>query len=43
MNKYIIPDEWLIIEDNYSENNNLASESIFSLGNGYMGQRSTFE
>ena len=43
MNKYIIPDEWLIIEDNYSENNNLASESIFSLGNGYMGQRANFE
>ena len=43
MNRYIIPDEWLIIEDNFSEKNHLSSESIFSIGNGYMGQRANFE
>ena len=43
MNKYIIPDEWSIIEDRYSEKNILSSESIFSLGNGYMGLRAKFE
>ena len=43
MKKYLIPDEWRIIEDNFDAENHLASESIFSLGNGKMGQRANFE
>jgi maltose phosphorylase len=36
-------DEWNIIEQGFNANNNEISESIFSLGNGYMGQRANFE
>lgn len=36
-------DEWLIIEEGFHPELNRASESIFSLGNGYMGQRANFE
>ena len=43
MNKYIKTDEWQIIEEGYSEQNQMSSESIFSIGNGYMGQRANFE
>ncbi len=43
MNSYIKHNEWLIIEDGFDPENNLASESIFSLGNGQMGQRANFE
>jgi len=45
MNKYdyIIPDEWSIIENKFDKTRVKASESIFSLGNGYMGQRANFE
>lgn len=40
---YIVPDEWLIIEDGFKTENVTASESIFSIGNGAMGQRANFE
>ncbi|RLD79524.1 MAG: hypothetical protein DRJ07_11615, partial [Bacteroidetes bacterium] len=40
MNKdYIIPNEWSIVEEGFHKENITASESIFSLGNGAMGQR----
>ena len=43
MNKYLRPDEWCIIEEGFSPANHPSSESIFSLGNGRMGQRANFE
>lgn len=43
MKKYLKLDEWSIIEDNFDPKNNEVSESIFSLGNGFMGQRANFE
>ena len=43
MSHQYIPDEWKIIEDNFDPADNRASESIFSLGNGKMGQRGNFE
>ncbi len=36
-------DEWLIIEEGFHPDRNRESESIFSIGNGYMGQRANFE
>ncbi|HNY15134.1 MAG TPA: glycoside hydrolase family 65 protein, partial [Bacteroidales bacterium] len=36
-------DEWLIIEEGFHPEMNRESESIFSIGNGYMGQRANFE
>jgi maltose phosphorylase len=36
-------DEWLIIEEGFHPERNRESESIFSIGNGYMGQRANFE
>jgi len=44
MNKnYIIPNEWSIIENGFDAENVEASESLFSIGNGSMGQRANFE
>lgn len=43
MDPYYKTDEWKIIEDGFSAERNRASESIFSLGNGHMGQRANFE
>ncbi len=43
MNKFIILDEWSIIEEGFHPENNKVSESIFSIGNGFMGQRANFE
>jgi len=44
MNKdYIIPNEWSIVEEGFHIENITASESIFSIGNGAMGQRANFE
>lgn len=44
MNKnYIVPNEWSIIEEGFQANHITASESIFSIGNGAMGQRANFE
>ena len=43
MNKYLKVDPWCIIEDKFNPMNQRSSESIFSLGNGRMGQRANFE
>ena len=43
MKDYIQVDEWKIIEEGFDPHNNKVSESIFSLGNGRMGQRANFE
>ena len=40
---YIVPNEWSIIEEGFNPENVTASESIFSIGNGAMGQRANFE
>lgn len=42
-NKYLEVDEWKIIEKGWNPDNHKKSESIFSLGNGRMGQRAMFE
>ena len=36
-------DEWEIIEDSFNLERNYHSETIFSVGNGYIGIRGTFE
>ena len=43
MKDYIKHDDWLIIEDEFNPEHNRISESIFSIGNGKMGQRANFE
>lgn len=43
MNSLYKKDEWLIIEEGFDPKYNRDSESIFSIGNGYMGQRANFE
>jgi len=43
MKNYIIHDPWHIIEDQFRAEHNEFSESIFSIGNGRMGQRANFE
>jgi len=43
MNTYIQENEWNIVEDNFSMDNHPSSESLFSIGNGLMGQRANFE
>jgi maltose phosphorylase len=43
MKKYIIHNEWKIIEEGFRPEYNRISESIFSIGNGRMGQRANFE
>ncbi|MBK5208113.1 MAG: glycoside hydrolase family 65 protein [Flavobacteriaceae bacterium] len=44
MNKdYIKPYEWSIVEEGFDASNVEASESLFSIGNGSMGQRANFE
>ena len=43
MKNYIQPDEWRIIENGFKPELNKVSESVFSLGNGRMGQRANFE
>jgi len=40
---YIKPSAWSIIEEGFTADHVTASESIFSLGNGAMGQRANFE
>lgn len=40
---YIIPNEWSIIEEGFNPDTVKASESLFSIGNGAMGQRANFE
>ncbi len=36
-------DEWQIIEEGFHPELNREAESVFSIGNGYMGQRANFE
>lgn len=43
MKQYIKVDAWNIIEEGFIPHYNKISESIFSLGNGRMGQRANFE
>ncbi len=43
MERYLLEDEWLIIEDRFDSACHKKSESLFSLGNGHMGQRANFE
>ncbi|MDP5158181.1 MAG: glycoside hydrolase family 65 protein [Flaviramulus sp.] len=40
---YIKPDNWSIIEEGFDVNRVKSSESLFSIGNGAMGQRANFE
>ncbi|HEU4496567.1 MAG TPA: family 65 glycosyl hydrolase domain-containing protein, partial [Flavobacterium sp.] len=40
---YIIPNNWSIIEEGFDAGRVKSSESLFSLGNGAMGQRANFE
>jgi maltose phosphorylase len=43
MKEYIKHDDWKIIEEGFDPHVNKISESIFSIGNGRMGQRANFE
>ena len=43
MNSLFKIDEWTIVEEGFNAELNREAESIFSLGNGYMGQRANFE
>ena len=43
MNEYLKHDEWKIVEEGFHSEKTRESESIFSLGNGIMGQRANFE
>ncbi len=43
MKEYLKNNEWCVIEEGFDPNNHQASESIFSIGNGKMGQRANFE
>ncbi len=43
MNKYLKIDEWKLIEEGFNPQNQRGSESLFSLGNGRIGQRANFE
>ncbi|MBB6500305.1 glycoside hydrolase family 65 protein [Pedobacter cryoconitis] len=43
MKNYIQAEEWNIIENGFDAHLNKISESLFSLGNGRMGQRANFE
>ena len=40
---YIVPNNWSIIEEGFEANRVKSSESLFSIGNGAMGQRANFE
>ncbi|MGM0933208.1 MAG: glycoside hydrolase family 65 protein [Bacteroidota bacterium] len=40
---YIKPDEWSILEEGFDADKVKSSESLFSIGNGVMGQRANFE
>jgi maltose phosphorylase len=43
MKSFYKEDAWQIIEEEFHPDMNRNSESIFSIGNGYMGQRANFE
>ncbi|MFP5439427.1 MAG: glycoside hydrolase family 65 protein [Bacteroidia bacterium] len=40
---YIVPDNWSVIEEGFDAERVRSSESLFSIGNGAMGQRANFE
>jgi maltose phosphorylase len=40
---YIKPDNWSIIEEGFDQESVISSESLFSIGNGAMGQRANYE
>ena len=40
---YIVPNNWLIIEEGFEADRVNSPESLFSIGNGAMGQRANFE
>ncbi len=40
---YIKPDKWSIVEEGFDAEQVKSSESLFSIGNGAMGQRANFE
>ncbi|MFV8224498.1 glycoside hydrolase family 65 protein [Christiangramia aquimixticola] len=40
---YIKPDAWSVIEEEFDAGRQKSSESLFSIGNGAMGQRANFE
>ncbi len=42
-NPVYLPEPWVISEDRFAPENNLLSETIFALGNGYIGIRGGFE
>lgn len=41
--EYIIPNPWSILEEGFDASKVKSSESLFSIGNGAMGQRANFE
>jgi maltose phosphorylase len=41
--EYIIPNAWSVIEEGWKPSQVESSESLFSIGNGAMGQRANFE
>ena len=43
MKDYIVADSWQIIEEGFKPEYHKISESLFSIGNGRMGQRANFE
>jgi maltose phosphorylase len=43
MKQYLTHHEWQVIEEGFNPQYNEISESIFSIGNGRMGQRANFE
>jgi len=43
MSTYLKHDEWSIIEEGFHPEKSRDSESLFSIGNGHMGQRANFE
>jgi maltose phosphorylase len=43
MKDYLKPHEWQIVEEGFDPHLNKVSESVFSIGNGRMGQRANFE
>src|SRR5258706_13264180 len=43
MKNYLKNDEWRIVEEGFHPQHNRISESVFSIGNGRMGQRANFE
>jgi len=43
MKQYLKHHEWQVIEEGFNPHHNKISESVFSIGNGRMGQRANFE